>query len=132
MNRSTEQIVLTLEDVKVLERIAVTEAKLEILVNDFQSNKIMTDSNLKDISDNISKIYDLTRAFPEQIKECRQELEADIEDLYMLKKDSELLEQHLINNVKSIKLWIVTSVGGFTSAGLFILWVFNVFDVTIS
>lgn len=122
-----DSITLSLEELKSLERIAVQEAKLDILVSDFQENKRTSEIHVRDIHDNVARIYDLIRAFPQQIIKSKNDIENDLERLYLTKTESQLLEQHLANNIRSIKLWIVTSVGGFTSAGVFILWGFKLF-----
>lgn len=106
-------------------KIGVQEAKLNILVEDFQDHKHDADKRLEVIDNNIGNVYKLVRDFPERVKRCQDDLEDDIKDVYMTKKDGEILEQHLTNNIRSIKLWIVSSVGGATATGIFIMWFFN-------
>jgi len=115
-----ETVTITLADLKALEKLAVQEAKLEILVGDFQASRKHTDET-------IGQIFELLREFPSKVNQCRDELETDIEKIYMTKQDGKLLEQHLASNIRSIKLWIVSSVGGFTAAGVCISWYFKLF-----
>ena len=116
---------ITQKEIDSLVKIGVQEAKLHILVNDFQDHKQDADKRLEAIDTNIGNIYKLVRDFPERVSRCQDELENDIKDTYMTKKAGELLEEHLTNDIKSIKLWIVSSVGGATAAGLLIIWFFN-------
>ena len=122
MPSNDEQVLIKLSDLKVLERLAVEEAKLGILAEDFQRHRDIVQSQLKELTINIGKLYDLSRNFPHQVSECREKMESDIEKIYMTKQDGALLEQHLANNIKSIKLWIVSTVTGCSGAGVFILW----------
>ncbi len=64
---------VTEQEIESLIKIGVQEAKLNILVNDFQENK-------KQVNDNLTRIYELLRNFPSKINECRDELEKDIHD----------------------------------------------------
>jgi hypothetical protein len=132
MTAQTEQVTLSIDDLKSLERLAVTEAKLKILIDDFKGNRKLTQDNLKDIKESIMQVYELSRNFPQQIIDCRREVEHDFEGKYMTKTDGVILERHISDKVKSIKLWIVSSVGGFTSAGLVILWFFNLLKLPIA
>ena len=116
---------ITQNEIDSLIKIGVQEAKLHILVADFQDHKNDADKRLEAIDNNISNVYKLVRDFPERVKRCQDDLENDIERVYMTKKDGQILEQHLDNSIKSVKLWIVSSVGGATAAGIFILWFFN-------
>ena len=120
-----ETITISLSDLKALERLAVTEAQVPILAADFQRHRDVSESALKDINDSIGKIYVIIRGMPKQVNDCRDELEQDIKNSYMSKGAGELLEQRLDNSVKSVKIWIVSTVGGFTAAGLFLAWFFK-------
>lgn len=128
---ATEHVTLSIDDLKSLERLAVTEAKLKILIDDFKGNRRLTNDNLKDIKESITQVYELTRTFPQQIIDCRREVEHDFSKIYMTKTDGVILERHISDKVKSVKLWIVSSVGGFTSAGLLILWFFNMLKIPV-
>ena len=119
MSGDGDKITITLEDLKALERIAVTEAKLDILVNDFQKNR-------DDSKETLDQLFALIRAIPGKITECKDTLEKDIKDTYMTKDAGVLLEQRLTSSVRSIKLWIVSTVTGATAAGVFILWFFKI------
>lgn len=121
---------ITQKELESLIAIGVQEAKLGILVTDFQDHKHDADKRLAAIDLNISNVYDLVRNFPEHVKRCQDELEDDMEDKYMTKKDGVILEQHLANNIRSIKLWIVSSVGGATAAGVLIIWFLNLKVIT--
>lgn len=112
---SGEVIQVSLEDIEVIKTVAVQGAKLEILVEDFQTSK-------KETNDNLGKLFELLRSNAKHVTDCKDELEKDIEKVYMTKKDGEILEQHLANNIRSIKLWIVSSVGGFSAAGVLMVW----------
>ncbi len=112
-------------EMKALVEIGVQKAKLDILVNDFQESKGKTDENL-------TRIYNLLRTFPNKVTDCRREIESDMSALYMTKKDGELLEQHLSNNIKSVKLWIVSTVSGCTATGVFILWFLKVVGMGVA
>ena len=118
------------EDLESLIKIGVQEAKLNILVEDFQDHKHDADKRLEAIDRNIGNVYKLVRDFPTKVKECQDDLEIDIKNTYMTKKDGQILEQHLDNSIKSVKLWIVSSVGGATTAGIFIMWFFKLGAVT--
>jgi len=102
--------------------IGVQKAKLGILVDDYRESKKQTDDNLK-------RIYDLLRKFPEQIKECRDELETDTATIYMTKNSGDRLEERVTSNIRSIKLWIVSSVGGFSASGIFIIYMLKLVEV---
>lgn len=128
MGTNESTVTLSVDELRQLERLAVQEAKLEILVEDFQANKKRTERHISDINDNISRIYDITREFPAQINQTKDDIERDFSLQYMTKTDGKLLEQHVTNIVKSVKLWILATVGGFTSAGLVILWAVNIFN----
>ena len=116
---------ITQKEIDSLVKIGVQEAKLHILVSDFQDHKHDADKRLEAIDNNIGNVYKLVRDFPERVSRCQDELENDIKDTYMTKKAGELLEEHLTNDIKSIKLWIVSTVGGATAAGFLIIWFFN-------
>ena len=121
---------ITDNELKSLIKIGVQEAKLDILVADFQDHKHDADKRLEAIDRNVGNVYKLVREFPERVKRCQDDLEDDIERVYMTKKDGQILEQHLDNSIKSVKLWIVSSVGGATTAGIFIMWFFKLEAVT--
>ena len=118
-------ITLTLKEISALEKAAVQGAKLSILVDDFQEHKHVADKRLEAIDTNIGNVYKLVRDFPSKVSRCQDDLEKDIERLYMSKTSGELMEQRLNNNIRSIKLWIVSSVGGATATGIFIMWFYN-------
>ncbi|MCH9712738.1 MAG: hypothetical protein K0U20_08960 [Proteobacteria bacterium] len=132
MSNASQTVTITLEDLKALERLAVGEAKIEILVGDFQAHKTSEEKRLAAIDTNIGKIYEIIRGFPTKVNDCRDDLEQTIARDYMTKKDGKMLEQHLANNIKSVKLWIVSSVGGFTAAGVLLLWLFKIIGVHIN
>lgn len=117
-------------ELQSLIQLGVQEAKLHILVSDFQDHKHDADKRLETIDTNIGNVYKLVRDFPERVKRCQDDLEIDIERIYMTKKDGKILEQHLVNSIKSVKLWIVSSVGGAVAAGILIMWVFNLRVIT--
>lgn len=119
MSDDDGKITITLEDLKALERLAVVEAKLDILVEDFQKNR-------DDSKEILNQLFALIRAIPGKITECKDTLEKDIKDTYMTKDAGILLEQRLTSNTKSIKLWIVSSVSSAAAGGVFILWFFKV------
>lgn len=110
-----EYITISLSDLKAIERLAVVEAGHEILVNDFQKSRDHVDETL-------IKIFDKVDSIPGKITACKDTLEDDIKSTYMTKTAGVLLEQ----NIKSIKWWIVSTVGGFTGAGVVALWLLNV------
>ena len=116
---------ITQKEIDSLVKIGVQEAKLHILVSDFQDHKRDADKRLEAIDNNIGNVYKLVRDFPSRVSSCQDELEKDIERLYMSKNAGKLMEQRLNNNIRSIKLWIVSSVGGATATGVFIMWFFN-------
>lgn len=116
-------------ELQSLIKIGVQEAKLEILVDDFKKHKELSERQLTKITTDIGRIYDITRQTPKQVEQCRRELEKDIHESYMTKTAGAMLEQRLENNIKSIKLWMVATVGGFTSAGIFILWFFKLIHI---
>ncbi len=125
MPSNDEQVLIKLSDLKVLERLAVEEAKLSILAEDFQRHRDVVQSSMKELTVNIGKLYDLSRAFPDTVSNCRDKMENDFGKIYMTKQDGALLEQHLANNIRSVKLWIVSSVGGFSAAGVSIMYFFK-------
>lgn len=95
----------------VLERLAVVEASHKILVDDFQKSR-------DHIDDSLNKIFDKVNSIPGKITDCKDTLESDIRQTYMTKDAGKLLQK----NINSVKIWIVSSVGGFTAAGVFIMW----------
>ena len=107
-----------IEDVHALIETGVLKTKLEILITDFQSSKV-------ELNDNLTRIYELIRVFPNSINDCKDSIELDLHTYYMTKKDGKLLEQHLSNSIMSIKIWIVASIGGFTAAGAVLIWYFK-------
>jgi len=121
MSGEGETITITLEDLKALERLAVNEAKLDILVNDFQKNR-------DDSKETLNQLFALIRAIPGKITECKDTLEKDIKDTYMTKEAGVLLEQRLTSNTRSIKLWIVSTVTGATGTGIAVLWFFKLLN----
>jgi len=116
---SQKTITITPEDLKALERLAVLEAGHKILVGDFQKGRDHVDKTL-------DKIFEKVNSIPGKVTECKDTLEKDINDKYMSKAAGLLLEQKLTSNTKSLKLWIVSSVGGATSAGVFLLWLLKI------
>ncbi len=100
-------------------KMGVQEAKLDILVNDFQESRAKTDKSL-------DAIFNQIRATGDKLVKCKNEIEKDMRDNYMSSNDAKLLEDRLTKDTKSIKLWIVSTVGGFFSAGVVILWLMNV------
>ena len=127
-----EFVTIKMSDIKVLERLAVEEARLGILAEDFQRHRTLSEKQLTDINANIGKIYDLERALPDRISDCQEKMELDIEKKYMTKQDGLMLEQHLAHNIRSVKMWIVSSVSGATATGVFIMWFFNLTGHSIS
>ena len=118
MSGDKDTITITLEDLKALERIAVTEAKLDILVNDFQKNR-------DDSKETLDQLFALIRAIPAKITDCKDTLEKDIKETYMSKTAAELMETRFNSSVRSIKLWIASSVSGAVAAGVFVMWFFK-------
>lgn len=116
---ANDAILITLADLKAIERLAVQEAKLDILVGDFQKGRDHTEETL-------DKMFTLIRDIPGKVTDCKDTLEKDIKDSYMSKTDAKLMEQRFNNSVKSIKLWIVSTVSGCTGTGVFLLWLLNV------
>ena len=99
MPGDNEQVTISLADIKALEKIAVQEAKLDILVGDFQATRTHTDEN-------IVKIYELLRAFPKQVADCSDALEikihADLEKHYATDADVKALRVELRNEIGKI------------------------------
>ncbi|MCH9735413.1 MAG: hypothetical protein K0U78_12820 [Actinomycetia bacterium] len=112
-------ITLTLSELKALERLAVQEAKVEILVTDFQRHREYSEKTL-------TEIFTLLRDVPKTITDCRDTLEKDIDDTYMSKTEGKLMEEHFSGYVRSIKIWMVSTVGGFSAAGIAVMWFFNI------
>lgn len=94
MGTDSETITISREDLKAIERLAVQEAKLDILVGDFQNSRRATDEN-------VVKIYELIRGFPDNMKACRDDLEKDIynelEKHYVTIPRIDALEADMIN-----------------------------------
>lgn len=111
--------------------MAVAKSEIAALAMSFSEHVSKEDTYLKEIFDKLRKVQEDISKWPLQIEKCSSDLEQDIlskiEATYMTKKDGQLLEQHLINSVRSIKLWIVSTVGGFTTAGVLIAWYLKVF-----
>lgn len=91
---ATDTITISHEDLKAIERLAVQEAKLEILVTDFQASR-------KNTEENIVKIFELIRSFPDRMNACRDDLEKDIyselEKHYVTIPRIDTLEQDINN-----------------------------------
>ena len=114
---------MTAQEFEQHERAIAMQTKLDILINDFQVARTSTDKNS-------ANIFSLIRSNEVKLSTCRNDLEKDIERLYMTKEAGLAMESRLNNNFKSIKAWIVTTVGGFTAAGLLILWALNVIHIS--
>lgn len=119
MSDENDKITITLKDLKTLERLAVVEAKLDILVGDFQKTR-------SDSKETLDQLFRLIRDIPAKITDCKDTLEKDIKDTYMSKTAAELMETRFNSSVRSIKLWIVSTVSGATAAGVFALWFFKI------
>lgn len=126
-----EKITLTRTELEQQIKQAVTEAKVDQLYKAFSDHEIKEDSYLKDIFDKIRMVQEAMGGWPIKLSQCSDTLEQDIKDYvkenFMSKPDAELLKQSFSNELRSIKLWIVSTVGGFTSAGLLIAWAFKLF-----
>lgn len=116
-------ITLSLEDLKALERLAVVEAGHKILVGDFQKSR-------DHVEETLNKIFAKVNSIPGKVTECKNTLEEDIKDTYMSKPEGELMEQRFNSSVRSIKIWIVSTVSGCTSAGVFLLWLLKINPVS--
>ena len=114
-----ETITITLEDLKALERLAVVEAGHKILVGDFQKSRDHVDNTL-------IKIFDIVNSIPGKITDCKDTLEKDIDDTYMSKNAAKLMETRFNSSVRSIKIWIASSVTGATGAGILAMWLLNI------
>ena len=114
-----EMITMSLADLDVRERLAVVEAGHEILVEDFQKSR----DHLEEM---VVKIFDKVDEIPDDVTDCKDTLEKDIKDTYMSKSAGELMESRFNSSVRSIKLWIVSSVTGATGAGVIALWLLNI------
>jgi len=98
-----EKIELTQEelDAKIAEgiKVGVQEAKLEILIGDFQSHKNEEETRW-------AEMFALVRAFPEKVTACKDTLETDfykeLEDHYVTKADIKLLKQEIKSQNKEI------------------------------
>ncbi|MCH9735388.1 MAG: hypothetical protein K0U78_12695 [Actinomycetia bacterium] len=94
-----EKVTVSLSDIKALEKIAVQEAKLEILVGDFQTTRKNTDEN-------VVKIFELLREFPKKVSDCSDALEvkihADLEKHYATDADVKALRVELKNEISKI------------------------------
>lgn len=110
---------MSLADLDVRERLAVVEAGHEILVEDFQKSR----DHLEEM---VVKIFDKVDEIPDDVTDCKDTLEKDIKDTYMSKSAGELMESRFNSSVRSIKLWIVSSVTGATGAGVIALWLLNI------
>ena len=124
-----DEITVTTDDIRQLERLAVLEAQLGILISDFKTTRERNDTVIKGIREDIGRIYDLTREFPSKCNKCQKELEHQFDERYMTKTDAKLMEQNLTNLVSSVKIWIVSTVAGFTSAAILIAWALNFFGM---
>ena len=76
----SDTLQLTKEELENLIKAGVQEAKLEILIQDFQAHKQDEEKRLIVIDKNIADIYDLIRSFPDKVHSCKEQLEADIHD----------------------------------------------------
>jgi len=109
---------------------AVTKVKVDSLTTSFSNHEAREEKYLMDISENLKDVQLQIGNWKLKLTECKNELHEEImgnvTDTYMTKKDGLLLEQHLASNIKSIRLWIVATVGGFTSAGILVAWLLGV------
>ena len=113
-----EMVTISLSDINALERLAVVEAGHKILVEDFQKSRDHVDKSL-------IKIFDKVNSIPGKVTDCKNTLEKDINDKYMSKEAGRLMEQRFNSSVRSIKLWIVSTVTGATGTGVTVLWFFK-------
>lgn len=107
------------EEIESLKQQAVQEAKLNILIEDFQRHKSDEEARWTEM---FTLVRSLEKTFPEKLSTCKSNVEKSVldhvEEHYMNKSDGKLIYE----KINSIKLWIVSTVGGFTAAGVLIVW----------
>ncbi len=88
----SETLKVTKEELETLINQGIQDAKLGILIDDFQAHKSEEETRW-------AEMFALVRAFPEKMAGCKESLESDIykelEDHYVTKADVKLLKQEL-------------------------------------
>ena len=120
-----KMVTISVSDIEALQRLAVVESSHKILVEDFQKSRDHIDETLIKIFDKVNSIPNTVTS---TVSDCKDTLEKDIKDSYMSKSAGQLMEQRFNSSVRSIKLWIVSTVTGATGTGVAILWFFKLLD----
>jgi hypothetical protein len=120
-----QKIQMTIQEIEQRDRAVAMQTKLDILIKDFQAGRTANDKHFVEI-------FSLFRGNEAKLHNCRDELQKEIKATYMTQAAGEAMELRLSNNLKSVKTWIVTTVGGFTAAGLLVLWALNIIHISYS
>ncbi len=118
-----EKIQMTQQELEQHDLAITMQTKLDVLINDFHASRTANDKHF-------AEIFTLIRNNDSKLQACRNDVVKEVDNAYMTKTAAETMELRLINNFKSIKTWIVTTVGAFTAAGILILWALNVIHIS--
>lgn len=109
---------------------AMTKARVDSLEKSFIVFQQKENEALREIFDKLREMNDHVTAWPLKLNECASGVDDDLKqyiDQHYMKIETangrfSNMEERMNHGLNSIKLWIVATVGGFTAAGLVILW----------
>lgn len=122
MGSQEDAVLVTLDDLDALQRLAVQEAKLEILVDDFKEHKKNAEKHYTAIDKNIAEMFTLIRTtIPDKMEGCRDQIETDIhlelEKHYATDKTLRVIESELNNKIDKNNNRYKWTVGAIVAVG---------------
>lgn len=127
-----ERVEMSVAEYNKAIEMAVMRAKVDSMNAAFEAHEKQEDKFIKDIFVKLELLQKEITQWPLHLNECSSKIEnklhVHMKDKYMTVDDANLLEQKLENSIKSFKIWIVSSVGGFSTAAVFILYVFKLLE----
>lgn len=132
----SETVTMTMAELQQRIQQALTDSKLEVLEKSFEIFQKTEQATLREIFDKLRELGDHVTGWPLRLNECASGVDEDLKqymDQHYMKIETangrfNSMEERVDHGLKSIKLWIVATVGGFTAAGVVILWVLDLFQ----
>lgn len=126
-----EKITMSRAEFKNAVDAAVLKEQVTTLTSTVEAAEIKQQQYLRDIFEKIRDVQKDIGGWPNRLSQCSSDLEHEMLEhmkrTYMTHKDGQLIRQEFTNSVRSLKLWIVSTVGGFTAAGIVLAWYWKLF-----
>jgi preprotein translocase subunit SecA len=122
INNEDNKIMITPQELQAKIDEAVTKSKVDALSIAFKDHERKEDQYLSELFSKISSMDNKVSSWAIKFNEVSHEMEKEIlnkvAENYMTRKET-------IAGFKSIRIWIVSSVGGFTAAGATIFYLIS-------